>query len=148
MWREFSSRRISSINSSRWLKLIRAFDEIRRGEAVDQNFPFTGHSVSKKAGETVRRGETEKEGKRERERKRFWRFYNLSIRSSRLTGFMQFIAKRDTAELRSRFVISSFSSIDCELKIDGARSTTFLFSKGIGNIIIDVFLASMIKVKR
>lgn len=58
---------IFSINPSRWLKLIRAFDEIRRGEAVDQNFPFTGHSVSKKAGETVRRGETEKERERGRD---------------------------------------------------------------------------------
>lgn len=57
------------INPSRWLKLIRAFDEIRRGEAVDQNFPFTDHSVSKKAGETVRRGET-KGRRREKERRR------------------------------------------------------------------------------
>lgn len=57
------------IKPSRWLKLIRAFDEIRRGEAVDQNFPFTDHSVSKKAGETVRRGET-KGRRREKERGR------------------------------------------------------------------------------
>ena len=52
---------IFSINPSRWLKLIRAFDEIRRGEAVDQNFPFTGHSVSKKAGETEKEREREEE---------------------------------------------------------------------------------------
>lgn len=108
-------------------------------------FSFYGPFCVEESG---RDGKERRDGERERERKRFWRFYNLSIRSSRLTGFMQFIAKRDTAELRSRFVISFFSSIDCELRIDGARSTTFLFSKGIGNIIIDVFLASMIKVKR
>lgn len=145
MWREFSSETylldksvevVETYSSVRW-------NPPRRGGW--SKFSFYGPFCVEESG---RDGKERRDGERERERKRFWRFYNLSIRSSRLTGFMQFIAKRDTAELRSRFVISFFSSIDCELRIDGARSTTFLFSKGIGNIIIDVFLASMIKVKR